>query len=166
MNTLVLTRRQINAKLQRIAFEIIENSTTDSVIYLIGIKGNGSLIANELKGILEGITNHSIITGEVSVNKQEPWKQAPTLSIEPEQLKDQTIILIDDVLNSGKTMQYALLKLLEQPVKRIKTVALVDRHHRRYPIKCDYVGVTLSTTLQDRVEVILGGEKTSAYLVE
>jgi pyrimidine operon attenuation protein / uracil phosphoribosyltransferase len=165
MNTVVLTRLQINQKLQRIAYEIIENHSEDHTIYLIGIKGNGSLIAEELKGILSGISSQQFITGEVSVNKQEPWASAISCTISSAKLENNTVILIDDVLNSGKTMQYALIKLLDQPVTCVKTVALVDRMHRRFPIKCDYAGVTLSTTLQERVDVILGGEKTSAYLV-
>ncbi|MEY3438990.1 MAG: hypothetical protein RL265_1575, partial [Bacteroidota bacterium] len=75
------------------------------------------------------------------------------------------IILVDDVLNSGKTMQYSLVKLLERPTKSIKTVALVDRTHRRYPIKADFVGISLSTTLKERVEIDLDGENSKAYLV-
>jgi pyrimidine operon attenuation protein/uracil phosphoribosyltransferase len=81
-----------------------------------------------------------------------------------EEFDNKTIILIDDVINSGRTMQYALIKLLERPTKRVKTVALVDRKHRSFPIRCDYVGLTLSTTLKDRIEVDLEGVK-SAYLV-
>ncbi len=73
--------------------------------------------------------------------------------------------MVDDVLNSGKTMQYALVKLLEQSTKAIKTVALVDRTHRRYPIKADFVGISLSTTLKERVEIELSESNSFAYLV-
>jgi len=69
------------------------------------------------------------------------------------------------VINSGKTMQYSLLKFLEQPTKAIKTVTLVDRQHRRYPIKADFVGLSLSTTLKDRVEVDLSPTESKAYLI-
>jgi pyrimidine operon attenuation protein/uracil phosphoribosyltransferase len=75
------------------------------------------------------------------------------------------VILIDDVINSGTTMQYALLKILEQPVTSVKTVALVNRLHRRYPIKCDFVGMTLTTTLQNRVEVLPSNGSLEAFLV-
>lgn len=164
MNTLVLNDRQINQKLQRIAYEILENNSEDDALYLVGIKGNGYLIAQELFEILKPITEQEIKVAEVSVNKQDPLSEPIRLSVSSEELQG-TLILIDDVINSGKTMQYALMKLLEQPVRKIKTVSLVDRKHRRYPIRCDYVGLTLSTTLQDRVEVVLEKDSSKAYLV-
>lgn len=164
MNTLVLNDRQINQKLQRIAYEILENNSEDGVLYLVGITGNGLLIAQKLKEILSPITEQIVKVAEVSVNKQEPLSEPIRLSVSNKELKG-TLILIDDVINSGRTMQYALMKLLEQPVRKVKTVSLVDRKHRRYPIRCDYVGLTLSTTLQDRVEVVLEEGGSKAYLV-
>jgi pyrimidine operon attenuation protein/uracil phosphoribosyltransferase len=80
-------------------------------------------------------------------------------------IKKGYIVLVDDVINSGKTLQYSLLKFLEHATKAIKTVALVDRQHRRYPIKADYVGLSLSTTLQDRVEIDLSETDSKAYLI-
>jgi pyrimidine operon attenuation protein / uracil phosphoribosyltransferase len=164
MNTLVLNDRQINQKLQRIAYEILENNSEDGVLYLVGITGNGLLIAQKLKEILSPITEQIVKVAEVSVNKQEPLSEPIRLSVSNKELQG-TLILIDDVINSGRTMQYALMKLLEQPVRKVKTVSLVDRKHRRYPIRCDYVGLTLSTTLQDRVEVVLEEGGSKAYLV-
>ena len=102
---------------------------------------------------------------EITVNKDEPWKDPISLSIDEQELKNAYIILVDDVLNSGKTMQYALMKFLERPTKAIKTVALVDRTHRRYPIKADFVGLSLSTTLKERVEVTLSDSDSKAFLV-
>jgi pyrimidine operon attenuation protein/uracil phosphoribosyltransferase len=164
MNTLVLNDRQINQKLQRIAYEILENNSEDEALCLVGIKGNGFLIAEKLMEILNPITDQVLKVIEVSVNKQEPLSEPIRLSVSDDELQG-TLILIDDVINSGKTMQYALMKLLEQPVRKVKTVSLVDRKHRRYPIRCDYVGLTLSTTLQDRVEVVLEKGNSKAYLV-
>ena len=134
------------------------------MLYLIGIKGNGFLIAEKLREILEPIADQEVKVAEVNVNKQEPLSEPIRLSVGNDALVG-TLILIDDVINSGKTMQYALMKLLEQPVRKVKTVSLVDRKHRRYPIRCDYVGLTLSTTLQDRVEVVLEKGNSKAYLV-
>lgn len=164
MNTIVLNETQIEQKVKRIAYEILENNFEAETLFLIGIKGNGMMLADELTKILKNISDQRIISGEIIVNKQNPLKQEIETSIDLTQIEDQTVILIDDVINSGKTMQYALIKLLEYPTKRIKTVALVDRKHRRYPIRCDYVGLTLSTTLQDRIEVNLEGVK-EAYLI-
>ncbi|MEX1190787.1 MAG: phosphoribosyltransferase family protein [Brumimicrobium sp.] len=164
MNTIVLNAKQIEQKINRIAYEILENNFESTSIFLIGIKGNGMALTVELSNILKKISDQKIITAEITVNKQNPLSDEITTTIDLEEIKGQTVILIDDVINSGKTMQYALIKLLEHPTKRIKTVALVDRKHRRYPIRCDYVGLTLSTTLQDRIEVNLDGIK-EAYLV-
>ena len=102
---------------------------------------------------------------EINLHKDQPLQHEINLSVDSESLKDSFIVLVDDVLNSGKTMQYALMKLLEKPVKAIKTVSLVDRRHRRYPIKADFVGITLTTTLQERVEMDLTQEDYFAYLV-
>lgn len=164
MNTTVLNETQIEQKIKRIAYEILENNFEAETLILFGIKGNGMTLAEELATILKSISDQNIVVGEIIVNKQNPLDQEIKTSIDITQIKNQTLILIDDVINSGKTMQYALIKLLEYPTKRIKTVALVDRKHRRYPIRCDYVGLTLSTTLQDRIEVNLEGVK-EAYLV-
>ncbi|HZH85875.1 MAG TPA: phosphoribosyltransferase family protein [Brumimicrobium sp.] len=164
MNTLVLDERQINQKLDRIAYEIVENNFDDEKLFLVGIKGNGYEIAKELAVRLENIGQQKIHVSELIIDKKNPLDHEITTSISLAKFDNNTIILIDDVINSGRTMQYALIKLLERPTKRVKTVALVDRKHRNFPIRCDYVGLTLSTTLKDRIEVELEGVKR-AYLV-
>ncbi|MCC5924729.1 MAG: phosphoribosyltransferase, partial [Crocinitomicaceae bacterium] len=128
-------------------------------------RGNGSVLAKRLAEQVISISACDILIGEVAVFKAEPQSQEVSLSLSYEQLRNKIVILIDDVLNSGATMQYALVKILGQPVKSIKTVALVDRKHRRFPIRCDYVGLTLSTTLQDRIEVEMKAGEEMAYLV-
>lgn len=164
MKTIVLDERQINQKLDRIAFEIVENNFGDEILFLVGIKGNGFEIAKELALRLEDIGQQKITVVELIIDKKNPLDHEISTSISLESFDHNTIVLIDDVINSGRTMQYALMKLLERPTKKVKTVALVDRKHRRFPIRCDYVGLTLSTTLQDRIEVDLDGIK-KAYLV-
>lgn len=164
MKTLVLDERQINQKIDRIAYEILENNFDDDIIILIGIRGNGYIIAQELGEILKKIGSQEIIVCKIDIDKKDPFKKKITTSIPIESIDKKTVILIDDVINSGRTMQYALMKILERPIKRVKTVALVDRKHRNYPIRCDYDGLTLSTTLQDRIEVELKGNR-QAFLI-
>lgn len=164
MKTLVLNNRQIQQKLDRIAYQIVENNFDEEQLYLVGIRGNGLEIAKEIAQRLEDIGQQKIEVCELSIDKKKPLDHEITTNIPLENFDQNTIILIDDVINSGRTMQYALLKLLERPTKKVKTVALVDRKHRSFPIRCDYVGLTLSTTLQDRIEVDLEGEK-NAYLI-
>lgn len=164
MTTNVLNENQIKQKLNRIAYEIVENNYEDPTLFLVGIKGNGVELAKRLQGILEKITDQKLQLTTLTINKKNPLKDPITLSCDGSLFENGTVILIDDVLNSGKTMQYAITKLLEQQLYKLKTVTLVDRKHRRYPVRCDYVGLTLSTTLQDRIAVDFTGE-AKAYLV-
>ncbi len=162
---LVLNKLQIDQKMNRLAHQILENASDEKIIFLAGICGNGIRMANEFKRI---ISKHSSIQTEVfeiSLNKENPLESEIKAHIDVNQLENGFIVLIDDVLNSGKTMQYGLLKLLETKVKAIKTVALVDRRHRRFPIKCDFVGITLSTTLKNRVEIKFEENDYQAVLV-
>lgn len=164
MTTEVLNESQIRQKLNRIAYEIVENNFEATTLFLVGIKGNGVELAKRLKVILEEITDQELQLVTLTINKKDPLKDPITLTCDGALFENGTVILIDDVLNSGKTMQYAIAKLLEQQLYKLKTVTLVDRKHRRYPVRCDYVGLTLSTTLQDRIAVDFKGE-AKAYLV-
>lgn len=162
---IVLTKTQIDQKITRLAHQIIENSYGESHIFIGGICGNGKILANALGEIIKSNSDLELTIFEINLHKDQPLQHEINLSIDSESLKDSFIVLVDDVLNSGKTMQYALMKLLEKPVKAIKTVSLVDRRHRRYPIKADFVGITLTTTLQERVEMDLTQKDYFAYLV-
>ena len=164
MKTTVLNARQIQQKINRIAYEILENNYESPKLFLVGIKGNGYKLAQQLTEILKEISEQEIILAEIAIDKHKPLNHPIQLSIDNDLMQGQTVILIDDVINSGRTMQYALMKLLEKPTDRIKTVSLVDRKHRKFPIRVDYVGLTLSTTLQDRIEVELNDDSI-AYLV-
>lgn len=161
----ILNHLEIEQKINRLAHELLENCFEEEEIFIAGISGNGSVLAEKLKLILTKNTPQSIQVVKITVNKDEPWSEPISLSVPEEALKNGFIILVDDVLNSGKTMQYALVKLLERPTKAIKTLALVDRSHRRYPIKADFVGLSLSTTLKERVEVDLSSNNSHAYLI-
>lgn len=161
----ILTSEEINQKLVRLAHQIIEFTYDVPVCLLGGITGNGYTMAKALLKIIHENSKQKIELFEITVNKVEPWNHEVKLSISEEKLKNGTILLVDDVLNSGKTMQYALVKILQQPTSAIKTVAMVDRKHRRYPIKADFVGLSLSTTLSDRVEIRQIKNKYEAYLV-
>lgn len=161
----ILNNKEITQKINRLAHQIIENTFEEPVLFLGGISGNGIQIAQAFKKIIQENSDQTIHVFELKVDKDEPWNSPIELSIPQTELKNAYILLVDDVLNSGKTMQYALVKLLEQPTKAIKTVALVDRTHRRYPIKADFVGLSLSTTLKERVEITIEENNAYAYLV-
>ncbi len=161
----ILNKKDIDQKITRLAHQIIENTFKIEHLFIGGITGNGEILAEEITKIIKSNSNQKITNFSISLNKNEPWSESIELSIPQNVLKHGYILLVDDVLNSGKTMQYALIKLLEQATIAIKTVALVDRQHRRYPIKADFVGLSLSTTLKERVTIDLSNENKTAYLV-
>ena len=160
----ILNHQQIQQKITRLGHELLENCFEENKIFIGGIQGNGYELAKKIAIIISKNSDISVNHFEIKINKAEPWKEQVKLTIDEDQLKKGFIILVDDVINSGKTMQYALVKLLEQPTKTIRTVVLVDRKHRRYPVKADIVGLSLSTTLKDRVEVVLGSKDSKAFL--
>lgn len=165
MQTTILNKIEIERKITRLAHQIIENTFEEKKLYIGGICGNGIKLAERLKEIICQHSTQEIVVFEITIDKDHPWDHPIQLSIPEAELESGFILLVDDVLNSGKTMQYALVKLLEQQTKAIKTVTLVDRTHRRYPIKADFTGISLSTTLKERVEIKLNAEETFAYLV-
>ena len=161
----ILNHQQIHQKITRLGHELLENCFEEKELFIAGIQGNGFELAKMLAEIIKKNSDTSVNHFEISINKSEPWKGEINLDIDENKLKKGFIILVDDVINSGKTMQYALVKFLERPTKKIRTVVLVDRKHRRYPVKADIVGLSLSTTLKDRVEVVFNSKASKAYLI-
>ncbi len=168
MKTQILNSNQIEQKIERIAYEIYENTFEEPEIFIGGIKGNGYVFAERLKQKLNQISNpnqpNSVHLFEISLNKTNPLQDNIKLSIENEKLTHATVILVDDVINSGSTLLHATSKLLQNKIKTIKTAILVNRTHRRFPILADYVGLNITTTLQDNI-VVEFGEIEQAYLV-
>ncbi|MEY4285982.1 MAG: hypothetical protein RL511_55 [Bacteroidota bacterium] len=160
----ILDQQQIQQKIVRLGHQLIEAAFDQEIIYLGGIIGNGYVLAQLLADVIAQNSALKVVCFEIKLNKDEPWSEAITFSIDQKELKNSYIILIDDVVNSGKTMQYALLKFLEQATKAIKTVALIDRQHRRYPIKTDFAGLSLSTTLKNHVEVDFSASNAKVFL--
>jgi len=164
MRTIVLDHRQIKQKIVRMAYEIIENLFEVDTIHVIGISGNGNQLAQLVVDEMRNITGQKIVYNTVEVNKENPLAHPISFDIANLDLSRANVVLIDDVINSGKTIQYALNHILQQSVQQVKTATLVDRKHRRFPIHADFVGIQLSTTMQDRVEVSFEGDWT-AFLV-
>lgn len=161
----ILSSRDIKQKTERLAHQLIENTFEEEIIFIGGIEGNGIVLAESLAAIMRNHSDSKIVVFTIHINKSEPWSEPIRLSASKEDLKNAYIILVDDVFNSGKTMQFALVEVLQFPTKAIKTVALVDRKHRRFPINANFVGLSLSTTLKNRVEVDLTPGEEKAYLI-
>ena len=160
----ILKHQEIEQKITRLAYQILENCTDQQEIFIGGIHGNGYILSQKIQKVINEHGSLKTQLFEIELNKEEPWSSPINVSIPESNLKHGYIVLIDDVINSGKTMQYALIKFLQHPTHSIKTLVLVDRQHRRYPIKADFVGLSLSTTLKNRVEVDLASNEHFAYL--
>lgn len=160
----ILNHQQIEQKINRLAFQLMENTFALDTIYLGGITGNGIILAELLKKIIQQNSTQKIELFEIILDKENPYSQPIELTIDDNKLSNQTVIIVDDVLNSGKTMQYGLVKILEQEPRHIYTVVLVDRKHRRYPIKANFFGLRLSTILQDHIDVSLEKDNYKALL--
>jgi pyrimidine operon attenuation protein/uracil phosphoribosyltransferase len=161
----ILSSREIHQKTERLAHQLIENTFEQERIFIGGIEGNGSILAENLAKIIRKNVDTEVHVFQIRINKEEPWSSEIELTTSKEDLKNSYIILVDDVVNSGKTMQYALMEILQFPTKAIKTVTMVDRKHRRFPIKANFVGLSLSTTLKERVAVDLTPGNEKAYLL-
>lgn len=162
--TRILDHKQIERKIRRIAYQLYETNLGWKEVTVVAIADKGVLLADRLVPVLEAISPLRVKRLELKIDKKDPL-QVPSLSGSPSNLEGKSVILLDDVLNSGRTLVYAARHILGHPIARLSTVVLVDRRHRKFPIKADFVGMTLSTTMQDHIEVEFSPGADAAYLV-
>ena len=162
--TLLLNSLQISQKINRIAYQIYEDNFNEKEIIIAGIANSGFVFAELLKVALERISSIPLQLIEIRLNKENPIHFQLTPPLKMQDFNNKVIIIVDDVLNSGKTLMYSLRPFLEVETKKIRTVLLVDRDHKRYPVEADFVGITLSTTLQEHIRVELKAGKEAVFL--
>jgi len=163
-NNVILNHDEITHKIRRIAFQIYESNVNETEVILAGIDSNGYIFAKKLKAVLQKISNINPILCKVSIDKKNPHLPIKT-SINPEDYQNKSLILVDDVLNSGTTLIYGVKHFLNVPLKQFKTAVLVNRNHKKYPVKADFKGISLSTSLHEHVNVILDGKNFEVILV-
>lgn len=163
-NTILLSSKQIQQRIDRIAYQVYEDNTEEKEIIVAGIRSTGYQVAEMLSAVLKKIAPFKIQLIDVQLDKHSQTMSEIRIPLTGAQLQGKVIILVDDVLNSGKTMMYALKPFLAADINKIRTAVLVDRNHRRYPIAADYVGHSLATTLQEHVTVEIENGKASAIL--
>ena len=161
--SIILTNSEIQHKIRRIAFQIYENNTSEKEVIIAGIANNGFLLAKKIKTILEEISPLKVTLCEVNIDKKNPLSSGKT-SLPEENYKNKSLVLIDDVLNSGTTLMYAVRYFLSVPLKQFNTAVLVDRNHKKYPVKADFKGISLSTSLQEHVAFEVKGNSFAVYL--
>lgn len=161
----ILTSHQIQQKLTRMAHEIYENNYKEKEIVLIGIAGQGNVVAERLAQICSSISDVTVTLGNIKINKEKPLSEGVASSLDMKHLHNKSVILVDDVLNSGKTMIYAVKHLLNSDLKNLATAVLVERFHRKFPVRADFVGLTLSTNMKEHVSVEIEGKGAGVYLL-
>ena len=162
MKTEVLDEDRILRICNRFAFQILENSIDSDVIHIIGIKEKGFDIAKIVERELKSITKKNISLSSIKIDKKNP--KDSVLSDSNLNKNIDTIFLIDDVLNTGKTLIYSLSFLLKFNFKSIKTLVLIDRNHKQFPIKVDYKGISLSTNINDNIKLLNDNKELKAIL--
>lgn len=163
-STLVLNQREVSQRIQRIAYQIYEDNAQEPGIILAGIANKGFVFAALLKTALEKICPIPVRLYEIELDKDRPLNFSIRPQLDLGNLEGKVIILADDVLNSGKTLLYSLRPFLDADLKKIRTALLVNRDHKRYPVEADFVGITLSTTLQENIRVELEAGKEAVWL--
>jgi pyrimidine operon attenuation protein/uracil phosphoribosyltransferase len=158
----ILSKEVVEKKLRRMAFEILENNIDEKEIILAGIRESGSVVAKVIQQRLGEISSIKTELITITLDKKEPTDVSLSRSFD---LNGKVIILIDDVSNSGKTLLYALKPFIEFHPKKIQTLVLVERTHTSFPVRPDYVGLSIATTLQEHIFVeVKGTEVIGAYL--
>lgn len=160
---IILTSLQVQQKIRRIAYQIYENNSNEKEIVLAGIASNGYVFATEIEKHLLKISTLKVTMCKVVMDKKNPLSPIET-SVDIQQYQNKSLVLVDDVLNSGATLIYGIKHFLEVPLKRFKTAVLVNRNHKKYPVKADFKGISLSTTLQEHVVVEFDKKEAIAYL--
>ena len=159
----ILNKEQIKEKIKRISYEVYEENFDDKSILICGIEKNGSIIAKRIIKELESICDIKIEFMSINLNKKKPLNTVEIKSSK-NNIKNKSIILIDDVSNTGKTLIYVIKELIKFEPKKINTAVLVNRDHTLFPIKINFVGLSLSTSIKSHIEVKLDDKDVGAYL--
>ena len=145
----ILGAEAIAHKVQRLAWELYDRHSKAEQLYVVGIQGNGYWLAQQLVAKLNAISDIKIELIELTLDKSDPKPADMQIDLP----SGAHVALVDDVLNSGRTLLWAVIKLMEFHPQQLSTTVLVDRSHKRYPVKADIKGLSLSTTLQETVKL-------------
>ena len=146
----ILDGQQADWKIRRMALQVLEENIDEGEIILAGIAPNGSIIAQQIKTLIQPKLDHEVVVQEIVLDKKHPTSIAISPSLD---VNGKIVLLVDDVANSGRTLTYAIKPYLEAHPKSIQTLVLVDRTHKKFPIQPDYVGFSLASTLQEYIDL-------------
>jgi pyrimidine operon attenuation protein/uracil phosphoribosyltransferase len=158
--TLILNSRQIRQRIDRIAYQVYEQNYLEKEIIVAGIAKNGFVLAERIAEKITEISPIKVTLAEITISKKNPLSEKVKVNLPEKELKGNVIVIVDDVLETGRTLVFAMDPFLKYPVKRLTTVVLVDRDHHSYPVKADFVGISLATTMQEHISVELAPSKS------
>ena len=161
--SLILSKDQISLKLDRMAWQIVEDHYLEQTLVVIGLESRGYSVAKKLTDRLSSISDLDINLSSISIDKEDPFTEEAKLQGEVPS-ENSAIILVDDVLNSGKTLAASLGAILKTNPRSIKTAVLANRDHHRFPIQANYVGISLATTLKEHISYEEDGDDMNVYL--
>ena len=162
---LILNQQQIRQKIDRIAYQVLEDNFDEDEIIIAGILPSGNKIAKRIKDILDEIAPFKSRLVGIQLDKKSTSLEAH-IDFDVQDCSNKAVILVDDVMNSGKTLAYGFGVFRDVPLKKLRTVVLIDRNHKSFPMTTDYAGMALSTVLKEHVDVVLDeeGEEDAVYL--
>ena len=148
----IMDASDIHRTIKRIAYQIYETHFEESQLVLAGIAKNGVIMATRIRNELKKISEIDVIFMEISVDKKNPINPI-VLSQKLEVCKNNPVVVVDDVLNTGSTLIYAVTHFLSIKLKKLQTAVLVNRNHKNFPVKGDFKGISLSTSIKEHIDV-------------
>ena len=149
----ILSEEVVFQKIKRMSYEILENNLEEPIITLVGIFDKGYLIAEQMQKELKGICEKEIRLVRLDIDKDNPNKSNIRIDTDVRSLDRSVLVLVDDVLNSGRTTSYSLAYMLECNVKKVELAALVNRSHKSFPLTPTYKGYEIATMIDEYIEV-------------
>lgn len=160
---IILTKQQIQQITKRIAYQIYETFIEEKEVVIAGIANSGYVFAQKIADEVEKISDLKITLGRMEINKQDPLQEIRT-DLQKTDYENKAIVLVDDVMNSGATLIYGVKYFLDVPVKKFKTAVLIDRNHKKFPVKADFKGISLSTSSLEHIQVVFNAGEEYAFL--
>lgn len=161
---LLLDHDNIMQKLKRLAYQLAEDHYDEKEIVLFGIKQNGYLLAKELLKKIKEIGSLKVTLYALTINKKAPHNTEISVEVDINSLTNKTIVIVDDVANTGRIISYSIKPFLNILPKKLRTLALVDRKHKAFPVSVDYAGLSLATTMKEQIKVEFNKGRVNAYL--
>ncbi|MFX3625841.1 MAG: phosphoribosyltransferase family protein [bacterium] len=156
----ILTHEQIVRTITRLAYQIYEEHVGSKEIIIVGIKEQGYFLAEKIANELKTISDLDVELASVNIVKTNPSEGTTEISIDADKIMGKSVVIIDDVLNTARTMVYAIYPFFKAQASTITTMVLADRNHKKFPVSADFTGISLATTLQQHITFEVNSDKS------